>query len=103
MDVIGPSFVNNYTQAKEQPNVKAQGFYDMLMALQSPLWDGCLNHLKLLVPMRLLNIKTTWNVLEQCYNAFLQFMREAMPRDDQVLDDFYITKKKKCEEVKTWL
>ena len=89
MDAIGPSFFNNYTQAKEQPNVKAQWFYDMLMASQSPLWDGCLNHSKLLALIRLLNIMIAWNVLEQFYNGFLQFMNEDMLQDNQVLDNFY--------------
>ena len=78
---------------QEQPNVEAQWFYDMLVASQSPLWDRCVNHSKLLASMRLLNIKITCNVLEQCYNAFVQLMKKALPKDNQVSNDFYRTKK----------
>ena len=39
--------------------------------------------------MRLLNIKTMQNVPKQHYNAFVQFIKEALPQNNNVPNDFY--------------
>ncbi|XP_056163103.1 uncharacterized protein LOC130136788 [Syzygium oleosum] len=68
-------------------------FWEVLKAADEPLWAGCDNHTQLSVTARLLNIKAEHNVSENCFNSFVEVMRETMPRDNIMPSDFYDMKK----------
>ena len=82
--------------------LKVKDFMICLATSQLSLWDGCVNCSKLSTLVRLLNVKTRWKAFEQCYNAFVQLMKEALLQDNQAPDDFY-RMKKNYEKVKIWL
>ena len=65
----------------------------MLKTTNKPLWVGCDNHTQLSVSARLLNIKVEHNVSENCFNSFVEVMREIMSRDNIMPSDSYDMKK----------
>ena len=52
----------------EQPNASAQHFYDLLQAAQRPLWEGCTTHTELSVALKMLSIKTEYNIPRACFD-----------------------------------
>ena len=64
MDATNPSFGANLheDEQEEQPNASAQGFYEMLVVARAPLWEGCSTLLELSTSIRLLNIKSNYNM-----------------------------------------
>ena len=93
LDAAGPSFRAPDAQIEEPPNSEAQKFFDMLNATQQPLWKGCENHSEFSCAVRMLSIKSDYNVSHECFNAFAQLMREICPPDNLVPQDFYRAKK----------
>ena len=72
----------------EPPNPDAQRFYDLLNALQRPLWDDCTNHSELSFALRLMSIKSEHNMSQSCFNEVVQLMKEACPSKNYVPDKF---------------
>ena len=68
-------------------------FWEVLKATDEPLWAGCDNHTKLSVTARLLNIKVEYNVSADCFNSFVEVMRESISRDNIMPSNFYDIKK----------
>ena len=60
----------------EPPNLDTQRLYDILDALQRPLWDGCADHFDLSVALRLMSIKSQHNISQSCFNEVVKLMRE---------------------------
>ncbi|XP_039115102.1 uncharacterized protein LOC120250331 [Dioscorea cayenensis subsp. rotundata] len=94
IDAIGPNFDPYYDANEEEiPNPTTQKLYDMLNTGEEPLWPGCESHTQLSAVARLLTIKSEFHMLERCYDAVLQFMKEALPTSNKLVDNFYNTKK----------
>ncbi|MEJ1821277.1 hypothetical protein, partial [Escherichia coli] len=66
MDAAGPQF--NFAEPEEEPNAEARKFYDMLDAVDKPLWPGCSNHSQLSVVARLLSWKAENNISEKGFD-----------------------------------
>nr|XP_009799015.1 PREDICTED: uncharacterized protein LOC104245146 [Nicotiana sylvestris] len=64
----------------------------MLKASEEPLFNGCTNHSTLSVVCKLLNIKSEFNMSENCYNQIILFLKELLPEDAKLPDDYYRTK-----------
>ncbi|KAI9080544.1 hypothetical protein K1719_037510 [Acacia pycnantha] len=63
MDVVGPSFRDNYNEdVEEMPNSNARAFYELLLAEQQPLWEGCKDEYKPSAALKLLSFKETTNM-----------------------------------------
>ncbi|OIT07302.1 hypothetical protein A4A49_62955, partial [Nicotiana attenuata] len=98
LDAIGPSFnfesdgFNSDGDEEQPPNRNAQYFFDMLNASEEPLFDRCTNHSTLLAVCRLLNIKSEFNMSDNCYNKILLFRKELLPEDAKLPNDYYRTK-----------
>ncbi|XP_039123357.1 uncharacterized protein LOC120259972 [Dioscorea cayenensis subsp. rotundata] len=94
IDAIGPNFDPYYDENEEEmPNPTTQKLYDMLDTAEEPLWSGCESHTQLSAVARLLTIKSEFHISERCYDAVLQFMKEALPANNKLVDNFYNTKK----------
>ncbi|GKB95924.1 hypothetical protein Tco_0982061 [Tanacetum coccineum] len=102
MDAMGPTIFNsasfepnsNSNPSNEQaPNPSAKGFYDMLVAADEPLWDGCQNYLKLQIVSELLNWKSENNVSEVAYNRLIPIIKKSLPPSEKLVKNFYETKK----------
>ncbi|XP_012841495.1 PREDICTED: uncharacterized protein LOC105961778 [Erythranthe guttata] len=77
---------------EEVPNSVAEKFYELLKATEEPLYEGCKSHTPLSVMARLLNIKSEFNMSQACFNRILQLVRELLPDDTKLPNDFYKTK-----------
>ena len=91
LDAIGSEFENDFME--EEPNLNAQKFYDMLNAVDEKLWDGCTTHSQMSTVARLLHMKSKHHFSERCYDDFIRFLREVLPDDNKMIDNFYRTKK----------
>ena len=91
IDAAGPDFFSNDTE--EPPNPSVQKLYDMLRAVEHEVWSACENHSQLSAVARMLNIKTEHHLSERCFDDICQFMKEILPIDNIMADNFYNTKK----------
>ena len=76
----------------EPPNPEAQKFYDMLDAAQRPIWpDSRMTELEAAV--RLMSIKSNYNVSHNCFDEFAGLMKEACPDENSLPSNFFEVKK----------
>lgn len=98
-DAGGSSYRMNYDgddrmdDVEEPPNPEAQRFYDMLKAADNELWPGCTKHSQLSVVARLINMKSENNISERCFDQIAELMKEIVPENNMVPENFYRTKK----------
>ncbi|XP_054785879.1 uncharacterized protein LOC129292331 [Prosopis cineraria] len=92
-DAVGPSVnPNTNIELDDPPSHNAQKFYEMLETAKEPLYEGCSRHTPLSAISRLLNIKSEFNLSENCYNCILQWVKELLPNDEKLPKDYYKTK-----------
>ena len=75
-------------EISEPPNPIAQQFYNLLDAAQRPVWLGCNNHIELSVALRLMSIKSDYNISHSCFNEVVQLMTETCPFDNLIPSHF---------------
>lgn len=73
---------------EEEPNPESQRFYDLLHAANVKLYHGSPLS-QLAVVSRMLNIKMENNMSQRGYNQMTQLLKEALPKDNMVLDSYY--------------
>jgi len=56
----------------EEPNADATRFFDLLKDSDEPLWDGCMNHNKLLVVAQVFTIKSDHGLSEASYDKIME-------------------------------
>ena len=78
---------------EETPNIDAHRFYEMLNQAQEPLWSGCETHSALSAALRMMSLKSDYNMPVECFNEMCQYMSEALPSENKAPTDFYRTKK----------
>ncbi|XP_010473884.1 PREDICTED: uncharacterized protein LOC104753311 [Camelina sativa] len=67
----------------EEPNLEVKRFYDMLDASKSHLYEGCKEgHSPLYAATRMMNIKTDYNLAENCVDAWADFVKDILPEDN---------------------
>ena len=67
-DIVANAFVAH--DEVEEPNIDAKKFYEMLDAVNHPIYSDCREGLsKLLLDVRMMNIKTDHNLPEICMDA----------------------------------
>lgn len=91
LDAVGPDFFTE--DMDEVPNPTAQKFYDMLNAADEKLWPGCKTHSQMSSVARLLYMKSEHHFSERCYDDIVQFIKEVLPDENKMVDNFYSTKK----------
>ena len=65
----------------------------MLKIANEPLYEGYFTHTPLLAMSWLLNIKSEYNLSVNCFNRMLEVIREFLPEDAKLPNDFYKTRK----------
>jgi len=83
---------NTNSPVNEPPNSEAQKFYDMLDAEQIPIWPGS-RMTELEVAVRLISIKSDYNVFHNCFDEFARLMKEACPDGNSLPSNFSEVKK----------
>ncbi|KAL3624991.1 hypothetical protein CASFOL_031659 [Castilleja foliolosa] len=92
-DVVGPSFNVTDEMPTEPPNPEAQKFFDLLNAAKQSLYPGCQNHNQLSLVARLMNLKSENGISQKCYDQIIDLIKEIVPDDSNVADNFYESKK----------
>ncbi|XP_061336707.1 uncharacterized protein LOC133283812 [Gastrolobium bilobum] len=77
----------------EDPNPETQQFFNMLQASQLPLWDGCETHTTLSACLTALSLKTDYRMTEGCFNQWMKFVGDVLPKGHSMPKDFYNAKK----------
>ncbi|XP_047270536.1 uncharacterized protein LOC124899627 [Capsicum annuum] len=77
---------------EEDPNPISKKIYDLLDAADAELYPGS-SLSQLAVVSRILNIKIEKNMSQRGYNQMMQLLKESLPEDNIVLDNYYQTKK----------
>nr|XP_016475280.1 PREDICTED: uncharacterized protein LOC107796969 [Nicotiana tabacum] len=77
---------------EEEPNLECQRFYDLLQAADVKLYPGS-SISQLAVVSRMLNIKMENTLSQRGYNQMIQLLKEALPEDNIMLNNYYETKK----------
>jgi hypothetical protein len=57
---------------EEEPNADATRFFDLLKDSDEPLWDGCMNHSKLLAVAQVFTIKSDHGLSEASYDKIIK-------------------------------
>ncbi|XP_047266604.1 uncharacterized protein LOC124897622 [Capsicum annuum] len=78
---------------EEYPNPVSKKFYDLLDTADAELYPGS-SLSQLTVVSRMLNIKMENNMSQRGYNQMMQLLKESLPEDKIVLDNYYQTKNK---------
>ena len=74
----------------EEPNLEAKKFFDMLDAAKKPIYDGCKEgHSRLSAATRLMNIKTEYNLSEDCVDAIADFVKDLLPEPNLAPGSYY--------------
>ncbi|XP_075087662.1 uncharacterized protein LOC142169665 [Nicotiana tabacum] len=69
--------VQSQQNVDESPNDEAKHFYELLEAASRPLYEGS-THSKLSITVRLLTIKSDWNISQAAMNAIIGLMGEEV-------------------------
>ncbi|XP_024014993.1 uncharacterized protein LOC112088874 [Eutrema salsugineum] len=74
----------------EEPNLEAKRFFDMLDAAKNPLYQGCKEgHSPLSAATRMMNIKTEYNLSEDCVDVIADFVKDILPEDNLAPASYY--------------
>ena len=92
--MVNDVMITNEVSDNEQPNAEALEFYNMLQAVQRPLWDGCSNQTELSNAVKLMSIKSDYNMPQNCLNEVMQLVHESCLADNRVLKNYLELKKK---------
>ncbi|CAO2820388.1 unnamed protein product [Amaranthus hypochondriacus] len=77
----------------EDPNPQSRQFFEMLRAVNLPLYPGCETHTQMSVIGRMSSLKTDFRIPERLYDELCQFIIELLPKDNRMTTSFYDTKK----------
>jgi hypothetical protein len=76
----------------EEPNVGATRFFDLLKDYDKSLWDGCINHSKLLTITKVFTIKSDHRLSETGYKRIVEWMRSILLERNKLKENVYIAK-----------
>ena len=76
--------------SREEPNIDAQRFYNMLDAANEPIYEGCREGLsRLSLASRMMTIKSDHSLNEKCMDSWAQLINEYLPEGNLAADNFY--------------
>lgn len=94
-EMVGNAFGVNVTydelgdfDGEEFPNEEAQRFYQLLKEMSTSLFEGSSDS-KLSMCVRLLAVKSNWNVPDQYSEFFIKMMLDQTPMKDNLPTSFY--------------
>jgi len=77
---------------EEEPNADATKFFKLLKDSDEPLWDGCINHIKLSTIAHVFTIKSDYGLSEASYDRIVEWTRSILPEGNKLKDNFYAAK-----------
>jgi len=91
--MIADVIMANQNLRKEESSTCCEPFYNMVQAVQQPLYDGCSVHNELAAVVTLLSIKSNYNMPQNCFNEIVQLMKEMCSPNNRMLNNYGQTKK----------
>lgn len=82
-----------YEPTPQDPNERAQTFYNMVKQASEPLWDGCKKASTLSTTTRLLNWKAENNISDSAFDRLVPIIKDSLPTGEKLPNNFYETKK----------
>jgi hypothetical protein len=76
----------------KEPNVGATRFFDLLKDYDKSLWDGCINHSKLLTITKVFTIKSDHRLSEAGYKRIVEWTRSILLERNKLKENIYIAK-----------
>ena len=98
-DVAGPHLEtsppcsSHHDYAEEEPNEEARVFYDLLNQEDQQLYPGYDGASPLYTTARMLNAKTSHNVLQIAFDEFASILKSVLPSQNKMSGSFYDAKK----------
>ncbi|XP_019185969.1 PREDICTED: uncharacterized protein LOC109180715 [Ipomoea nil] len=94
-DASGPSFfpLNVENDQDEEPHSSAKNFYELLDAARQPLSMNVNEETELAYTLRMMNIKTTFNIPQLAMDQIFQYINHLMGPDNRVPTRYYDAKK----------
>ncbi|CAA7049001.1 unnamed protein product [Microthlaspi erraticum] len=78
----------------EEPNLEAKKFFDMLNAAKHPIYPGCKEgYSALSAATRVMQLKTDFNMSEDCVDAWADYINDYMPEDNLHPPSYYAVEK----------
>jgi len=75
---------------EEEPNADAARFFDLLKDSDEPLWDSCMNHIKLSAVAQVFTIKSDHGLSEAGYDKIIEWARSILPEGNRLKENFYV-------------
>ncbi|XP_019197078.1 PREDICTED: uncharacterized protein LOC109190933 [Ipomoea nil] len=93
-DVSGPSFfpLNAENDQDKEPHSSAKNFYDLLNAARQPLSMNVNEETELAYTLRMMNIKTTFNIPQLAMDQIFEYINHLMGPDNRVPTRYYDAK-----------
>ena len=74
--------------SEEVPNLDDRRFYNLLKAVNRPLWEGCV-YSQLFFAVRMLSNKSETNQSQSSFDQWASLISEISPQPETILEDFY--------------
>jgi len=87
-DMVDDAIIANQNVREEGLSTCWEPFYNMVQAAQQSLYDGCSTHSELSAAVRLLSIKSNYNMPQNCFNEIVQLMKEMCPPNNSVPNNY---------------
>ena len=81
------NFVESSNQGEEAPNVECKILFEKLEAASWPWYEGC-PHLQLSLAIRLLSIKSYWNIPQGAIDSVIDLMHDLLYPNLEIHDNF---------------
>ncbi|XP_075098879.1 uncharacterized protein LOC142175783 [Nicotiana tabacum] len=88
---------NNNSEDREEPNIHATKFYELLEEAETKLYPDCKKVSKLSFVVKLLHLKCLNHWSNKSMDALLSFFKEVLPEGSFVPNSFYEAKKVFCD------
>jgi len=86
--MVDDAMLANQNVRKEGSSTCREPFYNMVQPAQQPLYDNCSTHSELFTAVRLLNIKSNYNIPQNCFNTIIQLMKKMCPLNNRVPNNY---------------
>ncbi|GAA0171461.1 hypothetical protein LIER_25486 [Lithospermum erythrorhizon] len=82
------------TEIREEPNTGVRAYYDLLRAVNHPLWDGCTEFTKLSMTTQLVSLKSESQISQEYFQRWISIIKHCTPNNGKnILNDLYKAKR----------
>ncbi|CAH9108629.1 unnamed protein product [Cuscuta epithymum] len=93
-DIFGMSSTPTHQNGEfEGPHESAQKFYELLDSARQPLWPGCTTDTELSFTLKMMSIKSSYNIEQKAMDEMLDACSRAMPLPNKIPSNFYQAEK----------